>query len=206
MIVQPDVILTDAFPTILKTLKDDAGKLDLIFKNRPAEQLKEIKHFFTENDIPVVLGYPRSATDLPGLFITIGSGTESDDFIGGSFPDDEAPGMDVSGAYFDVSVSIGCIATNANLTVWLAAVALWSLLGLRQFLNDAGIVEQRIQFRDFGPEDRFSPTFTFRRDIVLMGKTPATFEQDIFGEIIKSFQVIVTPTTFEESDALVETE
>jgi hypothetical protein len=204
MIVQTDLVVQDVLRAMLNALRDNTGLLDIIFATRPVPEQIEIKHFFLENRINVSLGYPRNAADLPGLFITVGSSDEVEDFIGGQFPDDEAMGMDVTGAYFEVSTAISCLATNASLVVWLSTVAAWALLGGREALLSAGLVEQKISMRDLMPDQRLQPDFIFRRDLMLQAKAPVTFEAALVGEIQKYIviQPTITSATLDMEDQL----
>lgn len=212
MVVLGDLQLQAGLERMLGALRENIGLVDIIFKTLPAAQREEIRRFFSANKIPVGLQYPRSAADLPGLYVNLGSADSAQQFIGSSFPDDnsvdpdnpnaDGDAMIVTGDYMNVTLPIACISTNANLTSWLSAVTVWALLGLRDALEEAGIVNQSFSVKDLGPEARFLPDFTFRRDVVLRGMAPSTFEVPSLDQVQKHIVINPTITLFTEEQTL----
>lgn len=199
MIVQPDWQVKVLLRELLKQLRTDASPLDIVFGQQTSGERSEIRRFFQGNIVKVAEGYPREAADLPGYYVTIGASEEVDKFIGAVMPDDETPEADfpVEGSYFSISLNISCCAANALLTIWMSNIGLWALLGARTALVNAGLIDQSISMRDFAPDSRINPEFTFRRDLQLNAKFPATFET--FTDVPIITDIKVNPTVVPNS-------
>ena len=169
---------------VLAALHTDATPLDDVFADRSAPERVTIKAAFTGLVIPVALGYPRAAAELPGVYVVLGAAHEADQVIGEEFheqyltnptPPPAALGWDVdAGTWMQTSMRLCCWTLNANLTVWLQTVVWWALLGTRDVLTSAGYTEQRIGATDFEPLPGWFPDFAYRRDVTLTTKYVVT--------------------------------
>lgn len=187
MLVQVDLCLQRALEEELRLLRTDATPLREVFEGLPEEDIEVISRTFASLVAPVKLGYPRDVTELPGLFVTLGSMSEAEQTIGEGFGEEVfrhiANGVegdplyweDRSGTFMQSTVRVCCWTENANLTVWLQNVVTWVLLRRRDELTDVGLLEQRIGATDFEPLPRWFPSFAYRRDVTFSAKHAATY-------------------------------
>jgi hypothetical protein len=182
--VQADLIVLDVEREAFAAILRDPEPLRDIFEGRPDDEIQTIIDWFSVNPVKVELGYPRNATELPGLFVSLMTSTESRQLIGGQFPDSEddpTPSWtsEYVGSYFNTGVRIACWSINADLTVWLQNIAQSALLSEKANMNHEGLHEQTITVADFGPLPQWFPDFAFRRDLTLSSLHPATAKQKV---------------------------
>lgn len=198
MFLQPDLILLDTLTTFFSGLQSDSSLIDRLFPTRPPQERAEMREWFETKSVPVRLGYPFDATELPGVFIILGALSEpsSGQTIGEVLTDDiETPSMftEIHGSHFSCLVRMACWTINANLTVWLQSLVTASLLIARENLNNQGLIEQKLGATDFEPLPQFFPSLAFRRDVSLSMTLPLAVPKD-FGKI-ENIEVTATPIT-----------
>ena len=174
--IQPDLIVQDALRKTLLDIHANTALLDDVFAERPDSERLEIRDYLGAHEIPVKLGYPRDAGELPGLYCLLGSGREVNQTIGSRFAEGKQGEMwwEKVGTFMQVNLRVACWTLNANLTVWLANIALWGLLREREALNEQDLVEQQLSMSDFEPLPQWFPDFAYRRDIMLAANYTAT--------------------------------
>lgn len=182
MILQPDLILRDTLGSFFAVLHTDVALIDRIFPTRPATERAQIRAYFLANIPAVRLGYPRAASELPGVFIILGTLQETDrgQTIGGVLSEVETLTLftEEQGAHFSGVVRLACWTTNADLTVWLQSLVFVALLQARTALNDAGLIEQKLNATDFEPLPQWFPDVAFRRDVALSMVLPLSAPED----------------------------
>jgi hypothetical protein len=180
--IQADLLVRDVMSEGFGSLLTDPSPIRDVFDGRPQDEVATILDWFAANRVKIDLGYPRNATELPGLYISLMTSTEARQLIGGEFPDGlDDPNPDsqseYSGSFFNTGVRVACWSINADLTVWLQNLAQSFLIGAKQRLNGEGLHEQSITVADFGPLPQWFPDFAFRRDVSLTALHPATAKQ-----------------------------
>jgi len=174
MILQPDLfvrdILRDAFVAYRGERVDAVREA---FAGRPEVEVNDlIKYLSARPPIPVKLGYPRAAAELPGIYILLGAAREQYQTIGSGLHEDEMQGtlraIETRGVLLGSTIHAMCwAADNADLTVSLQALGLHALLAAREFISSEGYDEQSISISDFEPLPQWFPDFAFRRDLAL---------------------------------------
>ena len=201
MFVFPDLIVESVLSNGVAQLRDDPSIITNILTLLSEQEAVDLQQYFVDNKVQVGFGYPRSPVSVPGLYITVGDTSESDQFIGSDIPDDveeEEPlqtptGNLVEGTRFSTNVRIACRAPNSKLVVYLAAIAQWILIDQRLPMLDQGLQDQRISLRDVMPDNGLQPDLVLQRDLVLSCSHFATAITDIVNRIA-NVSVSVTPT------------
>lgn len=120
----------------------------------------------------VVLGYPRSSEDMPLFTITLISDEEEPDvlgkYAGHTMPGEEPAYGDqqYEGAFYRQQVQIGVMAKHPDQTLYLYHFAKLVLLGSRDALEDAGLMDLQYSGAELAPNEVYAPSFVFMRSLV----------------------------------------
>lgn len=194
MLVQADLIVRDAVKAFFDSVRTDPSMIDLLVSDRPQAEREEMKTYFSTTAIPVQLGYPRNAGELPGVFVVLGSlqETERGQTIGGVQEEEETSSQftEWQGSFMTGAIRLCCWSLNANLTVWLQLMVFTALLVGRGTLNDQGLAEQKLSAMDFEPLPQWFPDFAFRRDVLLSAFIPISAPEAFYK--IADIQVTAT--------------
>jgi len=172
----PELTIKDVIEQKLNEIKANTALLDDIFSGLPAENLNDAKRFFaTAKPVPVLLGWPREPGQMPCLTIAQAGEQEIDDPIGSELDEEllldegETPVAveSLEGTWFTGSYRVTAWAGNADLTIYLQAIAKQALLEKRGYLTDQGLYEQVLAGGDFEPAPQYIPDFVFLRAVTL---------------------------------------
>lgn len=127
---------------------------------------------FTEHPPDVVLGYPRTTADFPIITITLVSDEEDPDFLGkyagqtmaGEAPDDGDQLYE--GAFYRQQVQIGIMAQHPDQTLYLYHFVKLVLLGSREALEEAGLIDLHYSGAELAPNEVYAPNLLFMRALV----------------------------------------
>lgn len=168
-IVQPDLIVRDALVSFFTALSVDSSLIDRVFPTRPDTERQDMRAYFEDHQPPIKLGYPRGETELPGIFVTLGTLAESYQTIGEVIEEEKIDDIHTEwhGSHFAGIVKAACWTNNADITCWYQALVYVSVLQSRGDLNSLGLQEQKLGATDFEPLPQFFPDSAFRRDVTL---------------------------------------
>jgi len=179
----PELAIKGIIVQKLSEIRANTALLDEIFPGLPAENLNDAKRFFaTAKPVPVLLGWPREPGQMPCLTIAQAGEQEIDDPVGSEL--DEELLLDdggdpvvesLEGTWFTGSYRVTAWAGNADLTIYLQAIAKQALLENRGYLTDQGLYEQVLAGGDFEPAPQYIPDFVFLRAVTLNCRYLATY-------------------------------
>lgn len=176
MIPIPELAIKGVIEQKLSEIKVNPALLDEIFSGLPAENLNDAKRFFaTAKPVPVLLGWPREPGQMPCLTIAQAGEQEIDNPIGSELDEElllDASGIPVAvesleGTWFNGSYRVTAWAGNADLTIYLQAIAKQAMLENRGYLTEQGLYEQVLAGGDFEPAPQYIPDFVFLRAVTL---------------------------------------
>lgn len=175
-LIQADFLLRDTMTKAFAEVREQPSLLDEIFAGRPKEVRLQIRDFFSGTKIKGKMGYPREASQLPGVYVLIGSADEDIQTIGSTLGERRTfkAYVEQAGAFFRTKIRLACWSTNPDECVYLQNIALWGLLKDRELLNKLDLAEQKVQIADLEPLPRWFPDLVFRRDVVLSALIPQT--------------------------------
>lgn len=180
----PELVIKGVIEQKLNEIRVSPALLDEIFSGLPAENLNDAKRFFpTAKPVPVLLGWPREPGQMPCLTIAQAGEQEIDAPIGSEldeellFDDGENPVAveSLEGTWFTGNYRVTAWAGNADLTIYLQAIAKQALLENRGYLMDQGLYEQVLAGGDFEPAPQYVPDFVFLRAVTLNCRYLATY-------------------------------
>lgn len=176
----------------LKYIKDHVDMVDYIFKVSPKVR-QELKTFILNTDIKVIIGYPRTPSQVPCYCILLGGEDGSQAGIGDLEYVDYEEGLSqehITSSY-SLSYRIECWATNGDLVVQLYNILKWILLSSRGELVALGMYLQSLSGADYEPAPSFFPEFVYRRSLSLEGETSISLPLELpeSWDIIDSIQV-----------------
>ncbi len=184
MIPIPELAIKNVLEQKLSDIRANTALLDDIFAGLPVENLNDVKRFFaTAKPVPVLLGWPREPGQMPCLTIAQAGEQEIDAPIGSEL--DEELLLDTSGTpiaieslegtWFTGSYRVTAWAGNADLAIYLQAIAKQALLESRAYLTGQGLYEQVLAGGDFEPAPQYMPDFIFLRAVTLNCRYLATY-------------------------------
>lgn len=178
MLSQFDLHVRDLLTTGLQEIYGNTDLLEEVFQARPSSERLEIRQWFSAHEVPVRLGYPRTAAELPGLYVILATSQEDKQVVGSTLTEDvqTADGWnEEAGTFLRSTLRLMCWTLNANLTVWLHNIAFWMLLRARLALNRVQFFEQLLTAGDFEPLPQWFPDFAYRRDVMLTAVHPVSY-------------------------------
>lgn len=198
MIFRPEITMRDTILFYLAALRDDASLADGVFENWEEDEIADIADYFATQVIPVRLGYPKATPEVPAIYCMAGMAQETLQLIGGTLSEVETSSVftEQQGSFFQMRTRAMCVAQNANLTVVLQSIALWSMLAERPTLGDLPISQQNLSISDFEPVPQFFPDTTYRRDVMWSALIAQTIPRE-FGKIASISVTARTPQNLE---------
>lgn len=192
MLVQADLHVQSSLMAYFKALRADSGALNSIFAGLSEAQRTEIRKTFATLSIPIKLGYPIKAAELPGVYVTLGGMTEATTGIGETFGDEETPlrFIEQRGAIYQHVIRLQCYALNADLTCWLQNVVFAGLWAMRANFTAHRFAQQQLSVSDFLAAPQLLPDIAYRRDVILT----AQIELSIPIEVLKIVNIEITAT------------
>lgn len=169
-------ILTSAIASPTSTFRaNTAYHVPNIFSQLSATRQTEIATWFANpaNIVTAQQGYPLQPVEMPILAVTVADMNEPETFTGmgvGDETDDSGDVTSTMASYFSTAYRIGCVATNANLEIYLQALVRWALLQNRGVLSSQyGLLDQHISGGQFVPlpDSLRDSTWPFERPIIL---------------------------------------
>jgi hypothetical protein len=133
----------------------------------------------------IILGFPTAVVKDNTIGITLGEQEEDDQFVGEAHQVCQPTGLgsqannlynqDISGTMFVGNWRLTIYSSNAELAVKLAYAVKYLLLTHREYLTQAGLLEQHLSMADFEPIPDYLPDIVYVRAVMLKSKTLDTF-------------------------------
>jgi hypothetical protein len=150
----------------------------------PTTSEKERETYVTDfqtNPPRVVLNYPRSTGSWPCFAIVLSSDEESEvplaQYIRETAPDERPPGgedQEYEGAFFDQTISIYVIGTHPDQCAYLYKLGKLMLMGARNALVGAGLIDPRYSGGELNPDEMLLPDNAFARVLTVNFKVIET--------------------------------
>lgn len=171
-VVMADLLVVGALRRAFASLREDQGPLNEVFAALEPADRERITRWFSHNDVPVKLAFPREPSDLPGVYVLV---MPSEETWEGGIPDEKVGSrwQERYGAIFDVNLSIGCWTDNPEVASWLSWTTAAMMLRYRLELTESGLDAQKLSLLDLAVARDLFPTPAFRRDVRLRARTPA---------------------------------
>lgn len=152
--VPVDLIVTDILHSAIEPMTNNPEMFNEVFSNFPDTYAEEIRDFLRQQNIPVVEGWPTQETAAPLMTVQLMPSSEpaelqtinaDQEWLDGSMHYTEW------GAYFATTVQITCYGNNQREATYLAYAVKALLLWVRHHLTSQGVVQQRIEIKDYEP-------------------------------------------------------
>lgn len=130
---------------------------------------QEIVTYFQRRPPNVVLGYPRTTTEMPCVSITLGEESETDpnaldDYVGETLDGEDGEYAEYRGTMFDQTYNIFCYAEHPDICAFLYHAVKLFLFGAKPFLIQAGLIDPRFSGGDLAPDEgAYVPESIFMR-------------------------------------------
>lgn len=136
---------------------------------------------FQANPPRVVMGYPRTTGSWPIYSIVLSGDEESEiplsQYFGETLRGEKPPGgedQQYEGAFFDQTISIYVLATHPDQCVYLYKFAKLALMGARDALVGAGLIDPTFSGGELNPDELLLPDNAFGRVLMVHCKVAET--------------------------------
>ncbi len=201
MIQQVERRIKETLESYFLQLRQEPEYLNEIFASESERQRENLREFFVRDGLRLELGYPRKAPEVPHVYIFPDTLNESEKYIGNAVSEEESAlgFVDETGARFDFTINLACVAQNVDLVLYLQSILLWALFAGRLALVKLGLENQKVQARGFRVMQELLPDVVYRRDMVLSGRVMLTVKTPL----LKINEVNVGVTEEENPQSLV---
>jgi hypothetical protein len=185
-ITLPERLFRAVLDSEVERLREDEDELRRFFQHffAPTTSVEEREQYvkdFVANPPKVVLGYPRATGTWPCYAIVLSSDEESEEvlsqFVGTTARGETAPGgedQDYEGAFFDQTFSIYVLSTHPDQCIYLYKLAKLALMGARDALVAAGVLDPHYSGGELNPDEMLLPDIAFARVLNVRCKTMET--------------------------------
>lgn len=187
----------------LRWLKKHPIAMDEIFHTSKRQTLEKLKSFITNNQVNVIIGYPKTQNLLPAYVITLAPENEQPMSLGDEAEQYNSDGLGdlediteqkaieklsefVSATYMNANYRIECWSDNGDLTSYMYIILKWCLWASRKEMLSLGWVNITLSGVDLEPVPDYMPMFIYRRtaQISLMYENLYFEDLDIVGSLL----------------------
>jgi hypothetical protein len=167
-----ETYLLQALQAGFDSIRNDPSQLaSVLFALNDQELAAATQWFSDANNVVVVApGFPMETSVLPFIGVTIAEETQ----IEGQTPigldyytvdNGDGTVTETRGTRFTGSLKATIYSPDANLVVWISAVAKWAIIAQFDWLGEQGFNNINVGLGDFEPAPGFLPVFTFNRGL-----------------------------------------
>lgn len=187
----------------LKWLKRHPTAMDEIFHTSKRQTLEKLKSFIINNQVNVIIGYPKTQNLLPAYVITLAPENEQPMSLGDEAEQYNPDGLGdlgniteqkaieklsefVSATYMNATYRIECWSDNGDLTSYMYIILKWCLWASRKEMLSLGWVNILVSGVDLEPVPDYMPMFIYRRtaQISLMYENLYFEDLDTVGSLL----------------------